>query len=249
MLRCGGKGAGRRLLQQFLLPAAESTAAAEVACQQLRFFRQTASSNVQAAVAGRSFQNAGARSACSRGFAAAAAESGPAKRGPVSVLSLALTAATGGGLLWYYNHMMQEKLQQAVIKQESAGKPRIGGPFQLVDQNGNAFSDRDLVGKWALLYFGFTFCPDICPDELDKMVAAIDSIEKGCGEAVQPVFISLDPARDTVPQMRRYCAEFHPRLIGLTGSVEQVQRTLCELPASMQSCIPLTLPEASIVIM
>jgi protein SCO1/2 len=133
-------------------------------------------------------------------------------------MSLALTAATGGALLMYYNHLMEQKLNKNAVAHEAAvGKPMIGGPFELTDQEGRPFSDADLRGRWSLLYFGFTFCPDICPDELEKMAEAVDAVEKGSGGRVQPVFISLDPERDTVPQVARYVKEFHPRLIGLTG--------------------------------
>ncbi len=64
----------------------------------------------------------------------------------------------------------------AAPAETTAGRSMIGGPFELVDQNGLPFSDKDLLGDWALLYFGFTFCPDICPDELDKMAAAVDAV-------------------------------------------------------------------------
>ncbi len=147
----------------------------------------------------------------------------------------------------------------------------VGGPFQLLDHDGKPFSDRDLRGSWALLYFGFTSCPDICPDELDKMTEALNMMGapqllldnagallvmrcryrrnptqlaiaatsdllpmtvtvlqragKNSSAAIQPVFISVDPERDSVPQVRRYIKEFHPRLIGLTGSAEQVSPT------------------------
>lgn len=87
------------------------------------------------------------------------------------------------------------------------------------------FNDTDLLGKFSLIYFGFTNCPDICPEELDKMSAVVDEADKALGEElVQPVFISCDPARDTVEQTARYVADFHPRLIGLTGTYDDVKR-------------------------
>ena len=142
-----------------------------------------------------------------------------------------------------------------VLKTETAGKAAIGGPFELIDQSGKAFTDKDLLGKFALVYFGFTYCPDICPDELEKMTAAIDEVgmqprpppsqspyiqhawlqmlcsltttscyaEKQTGLQVQPVFISIDPERDSVKQVSSYVSEFHPRLIGLTGPLDKVK--------------------------
>ena len=146
-----------------------------------------------------------------------------------------------------------------VLKTETAGKAAIGGPFELVDQSGKPFTDRDLLGKFALIYFGFTYCPDICPDELEKMSAAIDEVgvhsrpppcqspclwyawsqppnglpttsyyaAKQTGLQVQPVFISIDPERDSVKQVSSYVSEFHPRLIGLTGPLDKVRCCAC----------------------
>lgn len=74
-----------------------------------------------------------------------------------------------------------------------------------------------------MLYFGFTHCPDICPDELVKLAAAIDDVEKRTGKQVQPVFISIDPERDSVEKVNEYVKGFHPRLRGLTGPVEKVK--------------------------
>ncbi|KAL3638080.1 Protein SCO1 1, mitochondrial [Castilleja foliolosa] len=115
----------------------------------------------------------------------------------------------------------------AVRQGPSAGKAVIGGPFKLIDHNGKLVTDKDFIGKWNLIYFGFTHCPDICPDELIKMAEAIDKIKEKSGMEVVPVFISVDPERDNVEQVREYVKastnEFHPKLIGLTGSPDQVK--------------------------
>jgi len=137
----------------------------------------------------------------------------------------------------------------------SAGKAAIGGPFDLADGDGKTFTEKDLLGEFALLYFGFTFCPDICPDELEKMARAVNSLgkEKAClldllpafvgvvcsqhhrqyihhdaeqaGKSIQPVFISVDPERDSPKQVKQYVKEFHPRMLGLTGTIKQVSQT------------------------
>ncbi|MCH1568264.1 MAG: SCO family protein [Alphaproteobacteria bacterium] len=97
----------------------------------------------------------------------------------------------------------------------------IGGAFSLIDQNGNKRSDADFAGRPMLIYFGFTYCPDVCPTSLDLMGAALDILAEKNPDVfarLQPVFISVDPARDTPPVLRDYLAYFHPRLVGLTGS-------------------------------
>ncbi|XP_022883311.1 protein SCO1 homolog 1, mitochondrial-like [Olea europaea var. sylvestris] len=112
----------------------------------------------------------------------------------------------------------------AVRQGPSVGKAAIGGPFNLIDHNGKAVTDKNFMGNWNLIYFGFTHCPDICPDELQKLAAAIDKIKEKSGMEVVPVFISVDPERDTVEQVREYVKEFHPKLIGLTGSSEEIKK-------------------------
>lgn len=97
----------------------------------------------------------------------------------------------------------------------------IGGPFALVDQNGKAFTDRDLKGRYALVYFGYTFCPDVCPLDTQVMSAGLAAFEKADpvrGAKVVPVFITIDPERDTPAALKAFAANFHPRLVALTGS-------------------------------
>jgi len=101
------------------------------------------------------------------------------------------------------------------------GKALIGGPFTLVDQDGKTRTEKDFRGQNLLVYFGYTFCPDVCPTELAKIAAAIDLLPKDAN--VTPVFITIDPERDGVAEMKAYVAAFHPRMVGLTGTVEQVR--------------------------
>lgn len=101
----------------------------------------------------------------------------------------------------------------------------IGGPFSLVDQDGAAFTDRDLLGKYAIVYFGYTYCPDVCPVDLQKLMrglAAFQKTDPAAAARVQPVFISVDPARDTPAVLKTFVTSFGPRLIGLTGTDAQV---------------------------
>lgn len=102
----------------------------------------------------------------------------------------------------------------------------IGGPFTLVDHTGKTVNDSDFRGSYMLIYFGYTYCPDVCPMELAKMTRALDMLDERSIPLthLQPVFITVDPERDTVEQMARYVSLFHPRLVGLTGSVDQVRQ-------------------------
>jgi protein SCO1/2 len=102
------------------------------------------------------------------------------------------------------------------------GRVDIGGPFTLVNQDGKTVTDKDFQGKYALMFFGYTFCPDICPGELQTIAAALDQLGPD-GDRLVPVFVTVDPSRDTVSQMATYVKNFHPRLVGLTGTEEQVR--------------------------
>ena len=102
-----------------------------------------------------------------------------------------------------------------------ASGPQIGGAFSLVDKDGRAVTDRDLRGRYALIYFGYTFCPDVCPTTLNAVAAAVDRLGPQAAQ-LTPVFITVDPRRDTPKVVGDYVAAFSPRLLGLTGTPAQV---------------------------
>ncbi len=109
----------------------------------------------------------------------------------------------------------------AAIWSSQGGGPSIGGPFTLVNGDGKTVTDRDFHGRWMLVYFGYTFCPDVCPTTLNQVAAALDALGPK-GERLTPVFISVDPGRDTPAVVKQYAAAFSPRIVGLTGSAEQI---------------------------
>ncbi len=107
------------------------------------------------------------------------------------------------------------------IRTDSSSQPTNRGPFSLVDHKGRPVTDKDFLGKFMLVYFGYTHCPDLCPIDLQVMIQGIEILGEQ-GEKVQPIFVTVDPERDTVAVMADYVGRFHPRLIGLTGTREQV---------------------------
>jgi len=104
----------------------------------------------------------------------------------------------------------------------SAGRALVGGPFTLTDHNGRRVTEKDFLGRYMLVYFGYTWCPDVCPTELQVISAALDSMGEAAKQ-IQPVFVTVDPARDTVAQMKEYVGSFHPSLVGLTGTDEEIE--------------------------
>lgn len=122
-----------------------------------------------------------------------------------------------GALGFAYWRQSQSGLSTA----EQVAPVAIGGDFTLVDQNGVRRHAADFAGKLMLVYFGYTYCPDACPTALQDMSQAIDLLgEKGA--EVQPIFITVDPDRDTPAQMKLYAENFHPRLVALTGTADQI---------------------------
>ncbi len=104
----------------------------------------------------------------------------------------------------------------------AVGGGDIGGPFTLVNGNGQTVTDKDVITKPSLIYFGYTFCPDVCPADNARNAEAVDILEER-GFDVQPVFISIDPERDTPEVVKEFAANLHPKMVGLTGSPEQVK--------------------------
>lgn len=148
------------------------------------------------------------------------------KGGPFNITAALLFVATAGGLWAYFTYEKERMARKRIAEQtKGVGRPKVGGPFSLVDQNGQVFSSTDMLGKYALVYFGFTHCPDICPDELDKMALMHDKVRDKCGDVLLPLMITCDPARDSPAVLKEYLAEFHPHFIGLTGSHEQIRDT------------------------
>lgn len=104
----------------------------------------------------------------------------------------------------------------------SSGKAAIGGPFNLIDHDGKPVDESVLAGKPALIYFGYTYCPDVCPESLVVMSDALDMVGPEVASKVRPVFISVDPKRDTVEVVKDYVQHFYPGMLGLTGTEDQV---------------------------
>jgi protein SCO1/2 len=129
----------------------------------------------------------------------------------VLILACLVGLAVTAGLAW----------NAGVFKPQSTAA--VGGPFQLVDQNGAPATEKALKGKWSAVFFGFTYCPDVCPGTLQALAAATDQLGPKAKD-FQIVFISIDPGRDTAAQMKTYLsADYVPKsTIGLTGSPEQV---------------------------
>jgi cytochrome oxidase Cu insertion factor (SCO1/SenC/PrrC family) len=138
---------------------------------------------------------------------------------PGLALALALGLAAGGAAA----HQPSQRSAAELMDVLMWGREPIGGPFTLVDQQGRKRTDRDFRGKLLLVYFGYTTCQDVCPADLQQIGAAIESLGPA-GEAVQPLFITLDPARDTSRRLAAYVPSFHPRLVGLGGSEAAVRK-------------------------
>lgn len=113
----------------------------------------------------------------------------------------------------------------AVLWMGGGGPPggglTVGGPFSLRDGNNKVVTDRDFRGNYMLVYFGYTFCPDVCPTTLNNVADALDKLGAKAAR-VRPVFITIDPKRDTQTVVKEYAAAFGPKFVGLTGSQEQI---------------------------
>ncbi|EDQ92823.1 uncharacterized protein MONBRDRAFT_17047 [Monosiga brevicollis MX1] len=145
--------------------------------------------------------------------------------GPISWTTLAVMLGLGGAAVYYFDHERQ-RVEKVRAKQRtsSVGQSALGGDWTLTDMHGEKRHNTDFLGQWHLLYFGFTFCPDVCPEELDKMAEVINHLDAQSKlPKIQPLFVSVDPDRDTLPKIQAYVEQFHPRLLGLTGTHEQIK--------------------------
>lgn len=133
----------------------------------------------------------------------------------------ALAALLGGsaGYIWF-SATGDDKYAQCREGQVAGGA--IGGPFTLVDQTGTTVTDKEVLKKPSLVYFGYTFCPDVCPLDAQRNADAVDILAE-MGLDVTPVFITIDPARDTPKALAEFTSAISPKMIGLTGSAEQVK--------------------------
>ena len=123
-----------------------------------------------------------------------------------------LIAAGLGGYAWMSRQMAEPG---------GTGVALVGGPFSLTDQDGHKVSEKDFLGKHMLVFFGYTYCPDICPTELQVMLAALDAMGPR-SEQIRPVFVSVDPERDTPEVLKSSVENFGPGLTGLTGTPEEI---------------------------
>jgi cytochrome oxidase Cu insertion factor (SCO1/SenC/PrrC family) len=145
----------------------------------------------------------------------------------VSALIAAVSIAGAAAAIFYFPRNLPEDGRRAeaarLMNDLMSGKVRVGGPFTLTDPFGKRKSLSDFRGKLVLLYFGFTYCPDVCPTDLLAIGQAIKSLATD-GDELQPVFITLDPERDTPETLRSYVASFHPRFVALSGTVAEVRQ-------------------------
>ena len=129
---------------------------------------------------------------------------------------IAMIAAVIAGVLWHAGDQVG-----GLGNSVQTGTAQIGGPFALVDQDGKTRTDADFRGRFMLIYFGYSFCPDVCPTTLQEMGAALDKLGPKRAR-VAPVFITIDPARDTPNILKDYTKSFGPDFVGLTGSDKAV---------------------------
>jgi protein SCO1/2 len=147
------------------------------------------------------------------------------------IMSRSLIAGTSAvavvallGATWYVTSGPKDadKYAQCRVGAIAGGTSQIGGPFTLVDETGKTVTDKEVIDQPSLLYFGYTYCPDVCPLDNSRNAEAIELLEND-GTIVKPVFISVDPDRDTPEVLADFTDYLHPRMIGLTGTPEQVK--------------------------
>ena len=153
---------------------------------------------------------------------------------------LLLLAALAGGLLWYESEHVP-----GLGRVVTTGQAQIGGPFTLIDQTGKRVTSADFRGRYMLIYFGYSFCPDVCPTTLGVMAEALDKMGPRKNRVV-PVFITIDPERDTPKVLADYMKAFGPQFVGLTGSLKEIAAVEKEYRVYAAKA-PLTGPDGKVV--
>ena len=129
---------------------------------------------------------------------------------------IGITLGFGASELWHRNNPAPTPAAAEVIQSS------IKSDFALVDHTGNPVTDENYRGKWLLVFFGFTNCPDVCPTALDEIAVVMDNLGEKAAK-VQPLFVTVDPERDTPARMAEFVGAFDPRITGLTGTLEQIK--------------------------
>lgn len=142
----------------------------------------------------------------------------------ISIVAVAVVAGLLSAL-WYLtaNKGADDQFSQCRASSVAGGAGTIGGPFTLVDETGKTVTDKDVITGPTLVYFGYTFCPDVCPLDNSRNAEAVTILEEEMGKIVKPIFISIDPERDTPQAMAEFTDIMHPRMLGLTGTPEQTK--------------------------
>jgi cytochrome oxidase Cu insertion factor (SCO1/SenC/PrrC family) len=136
-----------------------------------------------------------------------------------------LSLSVGFACFWLIYHQLVDQATITIQDRPSQGTPQIGGDFTLIDQQGVRRSTAEFQGKYRLIYFGYSFCPDICPLGLQNMSGALNILGRDLDDVV-PIFVTIDPERDTVESLKIYTTNFHPKFIMLTGTPEEVAPVL-----------------------
>jgi cytochrome oxidase Cu insertion factor (SCO1/SenC/PrrC family) len=138
---------------------------------------------------------------------------------------LCLSLSVGLACFWLIYHQLAEQAIVTLQDRPGHGIPKIGGNFTLIDQHGTRRSMAEFRGKYTLIYFGYSFCPDICPLGLQNMSGALNILGRDLDDIV-PIFVTIDPERDTVESLKIYTTNFHPKFIMLTGTPQEVAPVL-----------------------
>jgi len=132
------------------------------------------------------------------------------------------SVAIGGGAYYFSQQRLPDDIFAQCRSTSTVASARIGGPFELIDGAGATVTEADVIDGLTLVYFGYTFCPDVCPFDTARNAQAVEILEQG-GTMVKPVMITIDPERDTPDVMRDFASYIHPRMVGLSGSLPQIK--------------------------